>query len=71
MKLIVENLVCAPNCPCPGKVGDIQMMVRNGGRNRTEQEFRDLLGATGFQLSRVIRTRGGPELMEASLPAGV
>jgi hypothetical protein len=41
------------------------MMVRTGGRNRTELEFRKLLGATGFHLSRLIPTPAGLDIVEA------
>ena len=43
---------------------DIQMMVRNGGRNRTVQEYRDLLQAHGFEMTRVVSTPG-PSVLEA------
>ena len=55
-----------PNEPCKGKIGDINMMVRSGGRNRTEAELGDLLFASGFQVLRMIPT-DGPDLLEASL----
>jgi len=42
------------------------MMVRNGGRNRTERALRDLLAAEHFDLLRLIPTRGGPDVIEAS-----
>ena len=61
--LLVENIVCVPNQICSGKTSDIQMMVRNGGRNRTEKEYRDLLLAHGFEISRVIPT-SGPSVIE-------
>ena len=64
--VIIENLVHGPNEPCRGKMMDMQMMVRNGGRNRTEREFRDLLSATGFELVRIQPGGGGPELLEAA-----
>ncbi|MGH9720197.1 MAG: methyltransferase [Bryobacteraceae bacterium] len=62
--VLVEQIVCEPNRPCQAKMGDIQMMVRNGGRNRTEKEYRALLGASKFELTRVIPTTG-PSLLEA------
>jgi hypothetical protein len=65
--LVVEYLVYGPNEPCKGKIGDINMMVRSGGRNRTEAELGDLLLASGFQVLRVIPTDDGPDLLEASL----
>jgi len=65
--LVVENFVSGPNEPGKGKIADINMMVRNGGRNRTEAELGDLLFASGFQVLRVMPTNGGPDLLEASL----
>jgi hypothetical protein len=68
--ILVEFVVCGPNTLCPGKTRDMLMMVRNGGRNRTEKEYRELLVAAGFNITRVIPSRGGgPHLFEAS-PTG-
>lgn len=62
--LLIEGIVCGPNQPCSGKSSDITMMVRNGGRNRTEIEYRDLLRAGGFELTKTITTPG-PGIIEA------
>ena len=64
--LVIEHVVCASNPLCHGQLGDLQMMVRNGGRNRTEEELRELLVRSSFHLRRVIPTRGGPDVVEAS-----
>ena len=61
--LLVENIVCDPNKICRGKTMDIQMMVRNGGHNRTEKEYRDLLRAHGFEITRIVST-SGPSILE-------
>ena len=63
--LLIEHIVCEPNKACVGKSSDIQMMVRNGGRNRTESEYRNLLRAGGFNLLRVVPT-AGPGIIEAA-----
>lgn len=63
--LVIEHLVCGPNQPCPGKIGDIQMMVRSGGRNRTEDELRTLLIAARFEMGRIVDTASGPDVIEA------
>jgi hypothetical protein len=63
--LLVEELVCGRNQRCRAKMGDITMMVRTGGRNRTEQEYRALLTASGFEMERVLPA-GGLHVMEAS-----
>ena len=41
--LIIEHLVGTPNERPAGKIGDILMMARIGCRNRTEQEFCELV----------------------------
>lgn len=38
-------------------VSDLNMMVLTGGRERTEGEYRTLLGRAGFKLSRVVPSR--------------
>src|SRR5262249_50187764 len=35
---------------------DVLMLVCTGGRQRSEAEFRDLLAASGFRLTRVVPT---------------
>lgn len=64
--LIIERLVGVSSAACQGQIGDVQMMVRNGGRNRTIEELGALLVATGFDVLRVVPTAGGPDILEAS-----
>ena len=64
--LIAEDLVCGPNQPCPARRQDINMLVRTGGRNRTEQEYRDVLARGGFRTTRVIPTASTLFLIEAT-----
>jgi trans-aconitate methyltransferase len=64
--LVVEDLVCGPNVPCEAKLGDVNMLVRTGGRNRTEKEYRDLLQSGGFQVTRVLPTLGDLALLESN-----
>ncbi|MBX3485415.1 methyltransferase [Phenylobacterium sp.] len=45
---------------------DLLMMVRNGGRERTEAQYRALLADAGFELLRVIHTAGPRALVEAA-----
>ncbi len=63
--LVVEVIVNPPN-QAGGKVGDVFMLVRTGGRNRTEQEYRDLLRGGGFDVARVIRTQSDLSIIEAT-----
>jgi hypothetical protein len=62
--LLIEQVICAPNAACLAKTSDMNMMVKNGGRNRTEKEYRALLGASRFNLTRVVPT-AGPSIIEA------
>jgi hypothetical protein len=64
--IVVEDLVCGPNVPCEAKLGDINMLARTGGRNRTEKEYRDLLRSGGFQVSRIFPARGDLALLEST-----
>jgi hypothetical protein len=64
--LVVEHVVRPAPQSCLALMADVQMMVRAGGRNRTEKELRELLASSGFRLERVISTTG-PDVAEASL----
>lgn len=54
--LLIEMIVPEGDQPDLSKFADLNMMVMTGGRERTEAEFNSLLTASGFELSRVIRT---------------
>jgi len=51
--LLIEAPLSARNEPCLHKLMDINMLVMTGGRERTEAEYRTLLDAAGFELTRV------------------
>jgi hypothetical protein len=44
---------------------DLEMLLMPGGRERTEAEFRELLGKAGFKLTRVIATPAMVAVIEA------
>jgi SAM-dependent methyltransferase len=46
-------------------VSDLNMLVLTGGRERTEAEYRSLLGRAGFRLTRVVPSRALVSLIEA------
>ena len=54
--LVVDQVVPPRNEPGLAKLMDLEMMVLPGGRERTEQEWRELLQASGFRLEKVIHT---------------
>ena len=65
--LIVEMVLPAGNEPHPGKIFDIVMLVMPGGQERTEAEYRELLGRAGFRLTRVVPTKSAVSVVEAEV----
>ena len=51
--LLVERLVAPPNEMPATKFGDLNMLVSPGGRERTREEFSELLAKSGFDLTLV------------------
>jgi hypothetical protein len=62
--LVVEQVLPAGNEPAFGKWLDLHMLVLLTGRERTEAEYRALLGAAGFALTRRFLTRSGASVVE-------
>jgi transposase-like protein len=63
--LVVEQVLPPANEPSLGKWLDLHMLVLLGGQERTESEYRSLLAAAGFELTRVIPTQAGASVVEA------
>jgi hypothetical protein len=64
--LICERIVPPGNEPSPAKLIDLHMMMTNhGGKERTEQEYRELLTAAGLRLGRVVATSTPWSVIEA------
>ena len=68
--LLIERVVPSrPDAPAEalsdGALMDLQMLVMQAGRERTEDEFRALLGPAGFALRRVIPTAGPVSIVAA------
>ena len=63
--LLVELVIPVGDEPSFGKLLDLEMLVNFGGQERTEDEFRALLQASGFTLSRIIQTSASPCIIEA------
>lgn len=59
--LVIEHDLSAPETT----LSDLQMLVVLGGRERSHTEYSQLLLASGFALSRSIRTEGPLSLLEA------
>lgn len=63
--LLVEMLLPTDDQPHFSKVLDIEMLVLPGGRERTSDEYRDLLHKAGFKLYRLIPTQSPYVVIEA------
>ncbi|MGH6734642.1 MAG: methyltransferase [Methyloceanibacter sp.] len=67
--LLCEMVVTDDPGPTPAKMLDIEMLVMTvGGKERTEDEFRDLFASAGFRLSRIVPT-GRPICVIEAVPA--
>jgi hypothetical protein len=64
--LVVDSVIQPGNDFAPGKFLDLQMLIFPGGRERTEKEFRELLTASGWRLTRVIPTATPESIVEAT-----
>ena len=63
--LLIEAVIPPGNVPSFHKFMDLNMLVMTGGRERTEAEYRALLAAGDFKLSRVIATRSEMSVLDA------
>ena len=62
--LIVESVIAPGNDPSFAKLLDLTMMVLPGGKERTADEYRALLEASGFTLSRIVPTNTDVSIIE-------
>jgi hypothetical protein len=62
--LVVDCVIQPGNEFSPAKFLDLQMLLFPGGRERTEQEFRDLLAASRWRLNRIVPTAAGEAVVE-------
>jgi hypothetical protein len=66
--LVVDSVIQPGNDFSPSKFLDLQMLIFPGGRERTEEEFRELLAAGGWKVNRIIPTRAPDSIVEG-IPA--
>jgi hypothetical protein len=64
--LIVEAVIPAGNQPFFSKFADLHMLVLLDGKERSEMEFRALLGSAGFTIDRIVPTNYVMSVIEAS-----
>ena len=65
---VIETVIQPGNEPSFSKLLDLEMLVLyNGGRERTQQEFAKLFADAGLRLTRVVETQGPACVIEAQL----
>jgi hypothetical protein len=64
--LVVESVVPTGNEPGFVKWLDLTMLTIPEGKERTADEYRELFAAAGLQLTRIVRTAGELDVLEAS-----
>jgi hypothetical protein len=62
--LLVERILDSQYPSPEATLTDIHMLVMTGGRERTTEEFQELLAASGFELVRVILTGSSVHVVE-------
>jgi len=63
--ILLDSVVTPGSQPDFAKIIDLEMLLMPGGRERTEQEFRDLFARAGFQLTRIVPTKSPLSVIEA------
>ena len=64
--LVCEKLILPGSAGTYGKITDLVMLVHNqGGRERTEAEYRNLFASSGFKLARAVPLAADYSLLEA------
>jgi len=51
--LVIDGIIAGPNEGAPAKLGDLNMMVAAGGRERTREEWEKLFASTGWRLGEI------------------
>jgi hypothetical protein len=65
--LIIEMVLPPGNTPHPGKMLDMMMLVGPGGRERTAEEYGELLSKAGLRLTKVVPTDSAVSVVEAKV----
>ena len=63
--LVIERIMTEDSPPLEFLISDINMLVMNGGRERTQAEFAQLLSDAGLRLERTLRTASPVSILEA------
>jgi len=63
--LVIETVIHPGNEPCFGRWLDLMMLLVDG-RERTEEQYRDLFAQAGLRLDRIIPTAAGVSILEGT-----
>jgi hypothetical protein len=63
--ILIEAVVPATSEPHFSKFIDLNMLVMTGGRERTGEEYRELLAQAGFNVTRIVPTASPMSVVEA------
>jgi hypothetical protein len=63
--VLIEGVIPGGNESHIIKYFDLNMMMLNGGRERTAEDFKMLLNAAGFNVLRIIPTTTAMSIVEA------
>jgi len=63
--LLMENVLPEGNEPHPGKLVDLWLMLLVGGKERTADEYQDVLQQAGFRITSITPTAAGLAVVEA------
>jgi hypothetical protein len=64
--LVIEAVIAPGNSPSYAKTQDVNMLINLGGRERTEAEYRELMRASRFELTRSIPVLGEIHMIEGT-----
>jgi hypothetical protein len=64
--LVIEAVIKAGNDADFAKLVDVEMLATHGGRERTAEEFAELLRRNGFALRRIVPTGSAVSVLEAT-----
>jgi tRNA A58 N-methylase Trm61 len=62
--LIIESVIPESSKPHYSKILDLEMLVTAGGKERTKHEYKTLLEASGFMMTRIISTNSPFSVIE-------
>jgi len=63
--IIVDSVVPETSEPHFSKMLDLEMLLMPGGRERTEPEWRELMGNAGFEITRIVPMQAAESVIEA------